>query len=104
MSYTTGIGPTFRRTKPYDRTFYECSMIMKQLDTPENLRPIILYDNTTGGQACAPLSNITSLYVVFASNSRLIDPRLTRLFTPSLALLPLVLSPETAGHPGELAT
>src|SRR5271156_3381543 len=74
MSYTTRIGPTFRRTKPYDRTFYECSTIMKQLDTPENLRPIILYDNTTGGQACAPLSNITYLDVVFASNSRLTDP------------------------------
>src|SRR5271156_912137 len=93
MSYTTRIEPTFRRTKPYDRTSYVFSTITKQLDTPENSRPIIQYDNTTGGQACAPLSNITSLDVVFASNSRLIDPRLTQLFNPSPALLPLVLSP-----------
>src|SRR5271154_1115150 len=93
MSCTTRIGPTFRRTRPYDRTFYECSTIMKQLDTPENSRPIILYDNTTGGQACAPLSNITSLVVVFASSSRLTDPRLTQLFSLSPALPPHVLSP-----------
>src|SRR5271168_4742969 len=93
MSYTTRIGPTFRRTKPYDRTFYECSMIMKRQDTPENPQPIILYDNTTGGQACTPLSNIMSLGVALANSSRLTDPRLTRPFNPSLALLPLVLSP-----------
>src|SRR5271156_4354286 len=93
MFYTTRIGPTFRRTKPCDKTFCECSMIMKQLDTPGNSRPIILYDNTTGGQACAPLSNITSLAVAFASNSRLTDPRLTWPFSLSLALLLLVLSP-----------
>src|SRR5271156_5572861 len=91
MSYTTKIGPTFRRTKPYDRTSYECSTTMKQLDTPGNSRPIILYDNTTGGQACAPLSSITSLAVAFASNSKLTDPRLTRPFSLSLALFPLVL-------------
>src|SRR5277367_2575476 len=96
MSYTTGIGPTFRRTKPYDRTFYECSTIMKQLDTPENSRPIILYDNITGGQAYAPLSSITSLVVVFASSSRLTDPRPTRPSSlspalPVLDLLPIAL-------------
>src|SRR5277367_1902703 len=93
MSYTTGIGPTFRRTKPYDRTFYECSTIMKQLDTPGNLRPIILYDNITGGLDCTPLSSITYQDVVFANNSRLTHPQLTWPFNLSLALLLLVLSP-----------
>src|SRR5271168_3496335 len=91
MSFTTRIEPMFRRTRPYVRTFYECSMITKQLDTPGNSQPIILYDNITGGPDCAPLSSITSLAVAFANNSRLTDPRLTRPFSLSPALLPLVL-------------
>src|SRR5277367_4876001 len=93
MSSTTRIRPTYRRTKPYDRTFYECSTIMKQLDTPGNSQPIILYDNTTGGQDCAPLSSTTCRVVASASSSRLTDPRLTRPFSLSPALLLLVLSP-----------
>src|SRR5277367_2531463 len=93
MSYTTEKGPMFRRTKPYDRTFYKCSTIMKQLDTPENLRPIILYDNITGGQDCAPLSSITYQDVAFANNSRLTAPRLTRPSSLSPVLLPLDLLP-----------
>src|SRR5277367_166668 len=93
MSYTTKIGPTFRRTKPYDRTFCECSTIMKQLDTPGNSQLIIRYDNTTGGQDCAPLSSTTYQVVASANNSRLTDPRLTRPFSLSPALILLVLSP-----------
>jgi len=40
----------FLWTKNYDKIFYELSMITKLLDTLENCKLIMWYDNTIGGQ------------------------------------------------------
>lgn len=66
----------------YDETSPECSMTMRLQDIPENSKPTIQYDITTGGLAYKPLSKTTCRDVEFVNNSKLTNPQQNPLLFP----------------------